>query len=361
MNVMLPTTETSNAIFSGFSPDEFNKKQINLETDQFLKKLIGSLQNEDVAACKKMATDYVQKLKAYLNETLETHNVPDPLVEKYCERFLNQLDQFLPRINHEVGALGEPDGSVVSKTRKDIVDRIESLLKKDIHFVRTKEPRTDFAGYDRCKVFTKKKLLNRYSKLGNLNQLLKLIPEYKKYIFDRGFDLHSFTLHYSTSKDVVHYQFGLWRDKQNHKKLSSKYLQSHYDPDPENIKSIFYLSDVQDLSHGPFKYFKRSSGISPQNILERTAGATMCGINLLETDANRLFFAALPDQLMHHNIFGSLLDQHQLDNIEMDKKLLPVFGNMGTFILFDPLGIHSGGLCTGQATRLNLQMIFKKK
>jgi hypothetical protein len=308
-----------------------------------------------------VAKDFVQVLKAYLNETLATHNVPASLVEKYCERFLNQLDQFLPRIAQKVGALDEPDGSVVSVANKDIVDRINSLLKRDIDFVRTKEPRTDFAGYDRCKVFTKKKLLNRYSKLGNLEHVLKLIPEYKKYIFDRGFDLHSFTLHYSTSKDVVHYQFGLWRDKQYQESLSSKYLQTHYDPDPENIKSIFYLSDVQNLSHGPFNYFKGSARISSKNILERTAGATMCGINLLETNANRLFFAALPDQLMHHNIFGSLLDQRQLDKIDLDKKLLPVFGNMGTFILFDPLGIHSGGLCSDEATRLNLQMIFKKK
>ena len=118
---------------------------------------------------------------------------------------------------------------------------------------------------------------------------------------------------------------------------------------------------MREISQGPFKYFKGSAKVSIDNILERIAGATMCGINLLETDENRVFFAALPDKLMHHNIFGSLLDQRQLDEINLDKCLLPIFGNAGTFILFDPLGIHSGGLCTEGETRLNLQMIFKKK
>ncbi|MDB4046190.1 hypothetical protein N9501_08270 [Amylibacter sp.] len=361
MNIALPLIEPSNLVFQQCSPSEFNKSEINSSTIEFETKLQKKLQAEDYEGCVKLAQGYVNQLQNYLKNTANLDNSFDSLIAKYADRFLDQLSQFLPRTARYIPALDVPDGSIVSTAKYEVVDKINSLLRSDIAFVKSKEPRIDFAGYDRCKIFKKRKILNQYSKLGKLDKILRYDPEYKKYIFDKGFDLHSFTLHYSTSADVVHYQFGLWREPQNRQKLSDKYLQSHYDPDPENIKSIFYLSDVQEISQGPFKYFKGSARISPDNILERISGATMCGINLLETHENRVFFAALPDKLMHHNIFGSLLDQRQLDEINLDKSLLPIYGTAGTFILFDPLGIHSGGLCTQEKTRLNLQMIFKKK
>lgn len=361
MNVVLPQTEASNPIFAECSPFDYNKIEINSITQKFEKEFLEKLSIRDLNVCKTLAKNYVPELVSYLNKALSISNTSSSLPERYGDRFLNQLNQFLPRIDQEVGALGVPDGCVISRAKNDVVVKINSLLAADIAFVKSKEPRTDFAGYDRCKVYQKRKFFNQYSKLARLSSFLQQDPEYTRYVFNKGYYLHSFTLHFSTSSDVVHHQFGLWREKQYHKHLSTKYLQSHYDPDPENIKSIFYLSSVQALSQGPFKYFKGSAYITNENILERAAGATMCGINLLETHENRAFFAALPDKLLHHNIFGSLLEQQQLDQIELDKNLLPVFGDEGTFILFDPLGIHSGGLCSDNETRLNLQMIFKKR
>lgn len=361
MNLSLPVIQSLNPIFRDCSPLDFNKKEINAATLAFERDLHEKLLVLDLDGCEILLKDFMKVLEDYFYNQKKLNYSHGPAIKQYLTRFADQFSQALHRTVKKTSVFDVPDGNIVATLKHEIVDNINILLQPDVTYVKSKNPRIDFGGYDRCKIFKKRRLLNSYSKLGRLENMLKVDPNYQKYVYNKGFGLHSFTLHYSTSEDVVHYQFGLWRDPQNRKKLSAKYLQCHYDPDPENIKSILYLSSVKDLTQGPFKYIDGSSEISVVNILERVSGATMCGINLLETYEKRLFFSSLPDRLMHHNIFGSLLEQQQLDEINLDKLLRPIYGDAGTFILFDPLGIHSGGFCTENASRLNLQMIFKKR
>lgn len=360
MNLSLPVIESSNPIFRDCSPLDFDKREVNAATLAFERELHEKLLLSDLDGCEILFKDFIKVLEGYFYNQTKLNYSYEPVIKQYLKRFADQFAQFSYRVVKKNGIFDCPDGKIVATVKHGIVDKIITLLQPEIAYVKSKNPRIDFRGYDRCKIFNKRRFFNSYSKLGRLDNILKADPNYQKYAYDKGFGLHSFTLHYSTSEDVVHYQLGLWRDPQNRKKLSTKYLQCHYDPDPENIKSIFYLSSVKNRSQGPFKYINGSSDLSIANILERISGATMCGINLLETYEKRLFFSSLPDRLMHHNIFGSLLEQQQLDKINLDKLLRPIYGDAGTFILFDPLGIHSGGFCTEKSSRLNLQMIFKK-
>lgn len=281
----------------------------------------------------------------------------------YKSRFISQAEQLFSTISVKQNAKSPEPGFEEGDLNLKSLNSLENILRKDIYSLKIKPARRDYKGYDRAKVFIRGRNPFTWMKIIRVQRALLRNLTYKSWLSEKGFRLHGFTLHLSSDDDIIHYQCGRWRDREFASQHSKTFLQLHYDPDPENIKSIVYLSDVQQDEQGPFKFLPYSQMVDEKTAFSRICGATMSGINLLEDDLKRKLFSLLPEEMRVHNIFGSLLTNEQIISSNagrISSNLKSFLGNKGHFILFNPLGIHSGGFCFAGKQRLNLQLIFKR-
>ena len=183
---------------------------------------------------------------------------------------------------------------------------------------------------------------------------IKYYDKNTKFLSD--FYLHSCTLHLSLPNDSHHF------DITGHTKQISKLHQMHYDPDPGNIKLIYYLSDVLVEDEGPFSYVRGSSSSVP--LIKKISGASLCGLVNFNNKTSLKFLKSLPNSLKFFNIIGSLVNDHEINRSRFLTTLLnneiKFYSDKSDIIFFDPEGFHRGGFCMNKKSRLNIQCIFKR-
>lgn len=209
--------------------------------------------------------------------------------------------------------------------------------------------------YDQAFIFNSSKDEKLILSIDNLiRQQVKYYDKNTKFLSD--FYLHSCTLHLSLPNDSHHF------DITGHTKQISKLHQMHYDPDPGNIKLIYYLSDVLVEDEGPFSYVRGSSSSVP--LIKKISGASLCGLVNFNNKTSVKFLKSLPNSLKFFNIIGSLVNDHEINKSRFLTTLLnneiKFYSDKSDIIFFDPQGFHRGGFCMNKKSRLNIQCIFKR-
>ena len=366
-SIKIPSIKETNPHFA-------NQKivwQVSKNADSVCKQLIELVEKKFMAAQDFSKLKVIIRHKLEEIETIILDNTKGTEINQefqnwfyiYKNRFIRQAEQLFSVINVKGNSKKPLPGFEEGDLDIKSLNILKNILKKDIDSLKLKPPRKDYKGYDRAKVFISRRNPFTRIKIFRVQRELFRNLTYKSWLSEKGFKLHGFTLHLSSDDDIIHYQCGRWRDEEFASQHSKRFLQLHYDPDPENIKSIVYLSNVQEEEQGPFKFLPYSQMVDEKTAFSRICGATMCGINLLEDDLKRRLFSLLPEEMRVHNIFGSLLTNEEISSSNKGRiksDLKSFLGNNGHFILFNPLGIHSGGFCSTGKQRLNLQLIFKR-
>lgn len=136
----------------------------------------------------------------------------------------------------------------------------------------------------------------------------------------------------------------------------TKTTNTHIDPKEDVIKAMVYLNDV-DEETGPFCYVEKSNRWiydSAQDIFGRsiTTGSYCCN------QKSRKSVFQFPKYLRVSYNFGRLL----LDGTPEQDRILnqqTIFTrSMGNICVFDPAGIHKGGICNSK-NRIALQVLMK--
>jgi hypothetical protein len=159
------------------------------------------------------------------------------------------------------------------------------------------------------------------------------------------------TLHLSKPTDLHHDR--TLRDM----KTTSKLLGLHMDPKFNVMKSLLYLSEV-DEDAGPFMAIPGSNQWE-YDMVERLVACGNSTGNYLDSPAHRKVLRMMPKRLRGNAIFGRYI----LDGTELSDKLLAAEKHYLTTeynaMIFNPAEtMHRGGMCT-KKDRLNLQIIFK--
>ena len=136
----------------------------------------------------------------------------------------------------------------------------------------------------------------------------------------------------------------------------TKTTNTHIDPKEDVMKAMVYLNDV-DEDTGPFCYVEKSNRWvydSVQDIFGRSiTTASYC----CDPESRKKVFQFPKFLRVSHN-FGRLL----LDGTPEQDKILneqTIFTrSMGNVCVFDPAGIHKGGICNSK-NRIALQVLMK--
>lgn len=130
---------------------------------------------------------------------------------------------------------------------------------------------------------------------------------------------------------------------------STSYI--HRDASGGDIKIIIYLSDV-DKTNGPFSYIvgshKFKSSFFSELIAETndTNGFTSTNID------NRKKFFSLPHPLKRKCTIGNDIDNlHDLSSALLSSEW-PILGKQGSMVIFNPKGLHRGGLLQGGSRKV---------
>ena len=116
----------------------------------------------------------------------------------------------------------------------------------------------------------------------------------------------------------------------------------HRDASGGDIKAIFYLTDVDELT-GPFSYVVGSHKLNFSSLDNLICEAN--DFNLSSTDLEtRKKFAALPSKLQQKGSFGNdLSDESQL-SLDICNSTWKITGKKGSIVIFDTKGVHRGGM-----------------
>ena len=124
----------------------------------------------------------------------------------------------------------------------------------------------------------------------------------------------------------------------------------HFDPKNGMMKCIFYLDDV-GLNDGPFSYVLGSNSwvMEPfQNVVAKGVSVS----NYMENGWNRATFADLPRSMQYCANIGAFMTG---DEDIYEQK----YFNGSNLMVFDPGGLHRGGIVKNGGMRTNLQIMFR--
>jgi hypothetical protein len=133
----------------------------------------------------------------------------------------------------------------------------------------------------------------------------------------------------------------------------------HVDAPPCDLKLILYLSDVLDISQGPFSYVVGSHA-APYISLEEFAvrAATQAFVGKGRGAEGRRKLMCIPEMYRQRIDFGSDL----LDDSPVARDLLArervFYSNAAEMLLFDSKGVHRGAMVT-RGTRLVMQVTLQ--
>nr|WRJ69875.1 2OG-Fe(II) oxygenase superfamily [Oceanusvirus sp.] len=137
----------------------------------------------------------------------------------------------------------------------------------------------------------------------------------------------------------------------------------HFDPKNEVLKVIFYLKDVSGVD-GPFCYSKGShrwNADFDEHPFRRPAAKANGVVNYMQDELRRRTFLALPSNMRYTSVFGNLVD----DGSDLSRDLLesetPITSDRCRMILFNPGGVHRGGITQRGGLRQSLQIVISTK
>ena len=212
-------------------------------------------------------------------------------------------------------------------------------------------------GYQLYKVGRKKNYIFNIIK----NKVFDKFDKEIKYLFsDNNYEIIDIIYH-STNSDISNkvYNYGDAVIKPDHKSLW------HTDTThPEIIKMMIYLDKDVTEQNGAFRYLPYSHILS-QDFDEWSILKTNRYLNFSTTYDSLKSFYALPAPFRKRNTFAYLLDRTLTESyfkmLENNQKIFTSNKDQGyQMILFNPLGIHSGGFCY-DGSRKAIQVTFAKK
>jgi len=139
-------------------------------------------------------------------------------------------------------------------------------------------------------------------------------------------------------------------------KTVTKTTNLHIDPKEDVIKAMMYLNDIT-AEDGPFSYVEKSNRWIYDD-LQNIFGRAISTGSYCHTPESRAVVFQLPKQLRISHNFGRVL----LDNTEQQNKILEkeklFTSDKGNLCVFDPAGMHRGGICKS-GIRIALQILMK--
>ena len=134
----------------------------------------------------------------------------------------------------------------------------------------------------------------------------------------------------------------------------------HRDAVIGQIKILMYLTDVKNESNGPTGFCKKSHLGGKPNLNSYVGGAVDNLGLFFRDEKTKQKFISLPKMLQIKSDFGSDIPKNSpLSNFLLSNEE-KIIGDAGTIIVFDPLGIHRGGIVT-DGTRETLQISIALK
>ena len=131
----------------------------------------------------------------------------------------------------------------------------------------------------------------------------------------------------------------------------------HIDPLKEDLmKAIIYLNDVT-LEDGPFSYVVKSNRWVYDDLQSIFSRSISTG-NYCSSPEHRAVIFQLPKVCRVTGMFGRLLLDGSTQQNMILKKEQMLTSDLGNLCIFDPAGMHRGGICK-QGTRVALQVLMK--
>ena len=136
----------------------------------------------------------------------------------------------------------------------------------------------------------------------------------------------------------------------------SKTTNLHIDPVENQLKVMIYLNDI-DQDSGPFSYIPTSNRWV-HDPLQNIIGRAVATGNYCNTPEARQEIFKLPKFLrISYNFGRSLTDDNPVQKILLTKEKIFTSTNENV-ILFDPAGMHRGGICNNKH-RVAIQVLLK--
>lgn len=230
------------------------------------------------------------------------------------------------------------EGISVSKISKNSVINIKNILKDDFNEYEINNKKNQINTFDNTIYRVNRKKLYDISKIlladDKFNETLELISKYRN--ISQKPKINFISLQIISHVDNYN-QIRL----KNEKKYPCEYM--HKDSVIGQLKILLYLSDV-GIENGPFCYnpYSHNDGVA---LFGNFVGAAVDNLNLYKRDfTNKQRFISLPKLFQIKGDFGSDIERNSNLSKILLKSERKILGNKGTFIFFDPLGVHRGGL-----------------
>jgi len=139
-------------------------------------------------------------------------------------------------------------------------------------------------------------------------------------------------------------------------KTVTKTTNLHIDPKENVMKAMMYLNDIT-IDDGPFSYVEKSNRWIYDD-LQNIFGRAISTGSYCHTPQSRATVFQLPKVCRVSHNFGRLLQDDTEEQERIIKQEKPFTSDKGNVCVFDPAGMHRGGICkTG--TRIALQILMK--
>jgi hypothetical protein len=136
----------------------------------------------------------------------------------------------------------------------------------------------------------------------------------------------------------------------------SKTTNLHIDPKEDLLKIMIYLNEITEDS-GPFSYVPKSNRWVHDTI-EGIFGRAISTGSYCDSPSSREQILRLPKSLrISYNFGRTLTDDNPLQEKILQKETKMV-SSMGNCFLFDPAGMHRGGICNNK-NRIAIQVLLR--
>ena len=227
------------------------------------------------------------------------------------------------------------------------VKELQDKLEQDINnLLQQPDWRPPPGQFDRAK-----QLGPEYIRLVNdMFTKLGVIQGATKYNKGKQLQVKNVVLHIATPTDQN------WKQFLYDCSLTTRTTNLHIDPKEDVIKAMMYLNDIT-LDDGPFSYVEKSNRWIYDD-LQNIFGRAISTGSYCDTPQSRATVFQLPKICRVSHNFGRILlddDPQQKMIVEKEKMFTSDKGNL---CIFDPAGMHRGGICN-KGTRIALQILMK--
>jgi hypothetical protein len=139
-------------------------------------------------------------------------------------------------------------------------------------------------------------------------------------------------------------------------KTVSKTTNLHIDPKENVMKAMMYLNNITE-DDGPFSYIEKSNRWVHDK-LQNIFGRAISTGSYCHTPESRAVVFQLPKRLRVSHNFGRLLQDGTEEQERLLKQEKMFTSDKGNLCIFDPAGMHRGGICN-KGNRIALQILMK--